>query len=1372
MANIQNNIIPLTAKQNPGFNTHLAALARSDAHHDLKKEFTYKMYSDNNNIKTAFDSGIPMPANTVYHEADALAASIIRAVDPGGESESIEITGEETKLKAALAAVPDCTNNASAGFHIFDVGFNNNPIFKYRVVKFVIMCSNNKASKPPVQPYSGPNFGQTFVTNTQLGKQPEGVALIVDFSQHHFMQSLVMGEYYDFNIHYLMTPEVVNDPAGKPNIHNPSLFGKNVGGVNLISYIQSGDSKISYTSYNPIDPSPANNFFSNYNFTLSPIEQTFIKGKAENLIAVLDIDYDDKGTKANPKGDAPPLTDNIPDSKGENSVSTVLGYLKDVIKKINKWGRGTFDRADAFSFNSKCQQKRGGDWFQVLSCLDVKNRNFTQILPNLATGDDADKPIPKCPVYLVTHDQIAVSYALLNGVNVIYIDYFGTIYVFKNTADTTIDTSGKPMEQILFDGLKTQWNAQNPKTRTFKIVELLTTGEQYTLARTKYLEGIKTAFKDTTCAEIKNVLQSLETNDNIGTIQKEMTSGMSKLFTEAVKLMFAQINLIDINDAVVFVKANRNILNNPNYDAINDASKNSKINNLSKYINNIQSIQNRFGKISAIEVVAETHELFKNWVDATVVKLDIYKTANNILSGAVGTEQKTFVLSRLVNFFTGSDIAERKTDSHIFLPFIQSLDIDSRKEITEVLKAAVAVTTNYDALINNGTQRSFRGGKISPNQLYLNKLGNLIQEALIFVITDEAKYDTEIIDIVGESPTKIDSFVSTDALLLQTDWDELAIFLGDTGKSSNYATETEDQYQGQDLTLKPDIQSGGTFMSYYGAQKNRTKITPAFCNVSVKQITWPLITSLLIIKPTWYDYFAKKVESFVRPAKSSYEIKTMHEYLEAQTDLIRRGRHELENISDEAVIQEEKSEQQTKNLAILGTGAVILGAPLLLDIASSYAGYPINVSDDAYTAINTIAVLAATVANEYNIIPYSPFGQVEATNVDEEARDDTEEINMEDHDEEVEADNLYAPAPVTSSRMTLRSDSARNPFNIPRMKLGGAIDDDSSPVPNENLMVDNNLGFHPLVPIYGVLTAYYNTLGNKSTDDPFFYTYFTYINVLEKMKKVIEEKYLDDVNNPSKSIAAYLIGFGINIMLFTSNTSMLQTKQILDVIGMSQQDYFEFSLKNDSFAGLFSGAIHQDIDEEVIGMSLVNNELFRNFINNEVNIKEILQQGTPVENLPNYEVLKDRIFKIMSEIVVKVNADRGTPITEQGIVTPTAEQGVASGIPGISSAERASRAAIQQQKFEENKNLGITTPTSQFKPFDTENIRTGKDLFTYSTGSDENIVKSTTSSSSRSGGKKSRRNKQKKKKVTRKQRKSYKNTTKKVHKKHKKTRKH
>ena len=137
----------------------------------------------------------------------------------------------------------------------------------------------------------------------------------------------------------------------------------------------------------------------------------------------------------------------------------------------------------------------------------------------------------------------------------------------------------------------------------------------------------------------------------------------------------------------------------------------------------------------------------------------------------------------------------------------------------------------------------------------------------------------------------------------------------------------------------------------------------------------------------------------------------------------------------------------------------------------------------------------------------------------------------------------------------------------------------------------------------------------------------------------------------------------------------------------------------------------------------------------------------------------------MGEIVIKVNADRGTPIEGQVDITEIPGQVVAAGIPGISSAERATRAGLQQQKFEENKKLGITaSPPQKLTPFAAENIHTGKDLFMRSTGSDESTgILNTPSSSTQSerGGKKSRRNKQKKKKRTRKQRKTYKNKTRK-----------
>ena len=228
-----------------------------------------------------------------------------------------------------------------------------------------------------------------------------------------------------------------------------------------------------------------------------------------------------------------------------------------------------------------------------------------------------------------------------------------------------------------------------------------------------------------------------------------------------------------------------------------------------------------------------------------------------------------------------------------------------------------------------------------------------------------------------------------------------------------------------------------------------------------------------------------------------------------------------------------------------------------------------------------------------------------------------------------------------------------------------------------------------------------------------------------------------------------MIGFGLYFMIFASHTSLLQNNEILSVIQMTQKEYSDFSLKNDGLVSLFSGAIHQTPQDELIGMVLVNNELFNNFINNEVNIKQILQQGTSVINLPTYDVLQERMFKLMGEIVVKVNADRGTPITS----SPTA-----SGIPGISSEERASRAALGQQRYEENVAKGLINPQKKTGIVDSKGIFTN---------SNEGILATSSSQGTRTLGGKMR-----KRKVTRRHRKAYKNKTIKRSKKNKRTIKH
>lgn len=1205
--NENNCIITPSIKKLPEYKNLIAFLTRSDAHHDLGELFKDSTYKTDIKVRNAFDSALPVPASTSFHEGVALASSIISATSVDGTN--IPVNGLEDSLKASLDAVPDCTSGDNIGaYSLFNVGTNGKTFFKYKVVKFVIACSTNTAAD--VANACKTDFGKKFVEYTKLGEDSNEVAIVVDFSQHHFIEKLASGAKSEFIIDYLMMPEVVNDPAGKPNVNNKTLFGLPDNGVRLRSFVQTDNDITSYTKFDENDPSTANNFFSKYDFTLSPIKQIFTKQKAEKLITTLNIKYDN--------GSAKPLTDTIEDSKGENSITTVLGYLKKILAKIRD--SATANASINFNFNSKCQQKRGGDWFQGLSCLDARDRDFTQILPERGQSRKLNST---CPIYLVTHDRIAAAYALLNGVNVIYIDYYGRIFIFKNNGDKTLKGSGRSVEHILFDGIKAKWPEDS---RDYNM--LMTTATKYIEDRSRYLNEIEIQF-NATCGRLNTTINDINLTGAKAQAdyQRIVSESLKELFTSAVELMFIKINLIDITNDVKYVEANVSLLR-PDSSYVDSSDFKDVINKFSKSINNIKGVQDRFGAIPKDSTIT-FYDAFKTWSSVNVKKLDVYRAANAVLDTGSATTSTT-VLSRIASFFSrGTDatvVDERATDSHIFLPFIQNLEPSDKDKVIILLKSLTTKTDGYYKTILNSPSRPSRSGGISPNMIYYNRVANLIYESFLFLHNAAPLAETGVVDPIYSTTEKLILVsTSTDNILLATDKAELDIFKAD-GKHSNFTEDVEVPRRG-----------GSSYVDTFAATDfGRANAASVICDVSVKQVIWPLLTSVLLENGD-----AASISKFVT--------------------------HIQQYVPD-----------------VMPTS----GESTLIERPQEY--------NEAVNALK----------------PPSRGGS-ESSDI------------------------------VTSDSTITVGDLANSLYEKYR--------DNSSSVSNTNLMLDFTLGFHPLVPIYAILTSYYNTLGNKYQGDPFFYTYFTYINVLEKMKATIEANYLNDVKNPYKTASAYLIGFGLNTMLIRSNTSLTQTNEILGVINMPQSDYYTFSLKNDSFAGLITGAIHQTVDEETQCVAFINNTLFRNFINNEVNIKQILELGTPADNLPGYEVLKDRIFNLMSEIVLKVNADRGTPIVQPDI---------AAGLQGISPIERAKKAQEGQQRYLAKQSISpIQKPEPTLKPFDPSRIVDASKLFENTTGSPENMVKSSTSSSSRSkGGKKSYRQKHHKKK-TRKHRMSYKNKT-------------
>jgi hypothetical protein len=196
-------------------------------------------------------------------------------------------------------------------------------------------------------------------------------------------------------------------------------------------------------------------------------------------------------------------------------------------------------------------------------------------------------------------------------------------------------------------------------------------------------------------------------------------------------------------------------------------------------------------------------------------------------------------------------------------------------------------------------------------------------------------------------------------------------------------------------------------------------------------------------------------------------------------------------------------------------------------------------------------------------------------------------------------------------------------------------------------------------------------------------------------------------------------------LLFTSHTSVAQNNKLLEVIDISQNDFYTFSLKNDGFASLISGAIHSNKEEDIAGLLLLGSALFKNFINNEVNIKEILKQDSTFENLPKYDVLREKVYTLLGRIVSKVNKDRRRHDIRNDARDDT-RTNAATNNTSISSEERAIRAEKGQQKYEENVAKGIN-PIK-----DKPRIVYGKDIFKYSNGPSQNMVSSSSSSSSKS----------------------------------------
>jgi hypothetical protein len=133
---------------------------------------------------------------------------------------------------------------------------------------------------------------------------------------------------------------------------------------------------------------------------------------------------------------------NVPNiTKNQNAIGPLALSLNKIITDKRK----NYNDDAIWNMNRRFQQKRSGDWLQVLLCKNVRDRDMG-IFTDFKT-----KPVDKLPeqiskVYFVTHDRVALAFALYSGVDCIF-THGVTLYKFslddpltnKNTAEENLE---------------------------------------------------------------------------------------------------------------------------------------------------------------------------------------------------------------------------------------------------------------------------------------------------------------------------------------------------------------------------------------------------------------------------------------------------------------------------------------------------------------------------------------------------------------------------------------------------------------------------------------------------------------------------------------------------------------------------------------------------------------------------------------------------------------------------------------------------------------------------------------------------------------------------------------------------------------------
>ena len=244
-----------------------------------------------------------------------------------------------------------------------------------------------------------------------MGLDPnQTIAIIVDAASIGLIEILSTGRFTGVRPtwYYIFGPEVENDPATKKHPSSPEFKNPNKNeGVIFIPCVSLNPSSFVYSySYIQDDPSNLylNKFFTNFIFELSELKDVK-KGKTIEYTTDLTI------KAISDTGEVKFIDESI-DSKSKNDINFLTKLITELKTAFSSGEEKKFQYAISFL------KKMAGDWLQVLLAVAVESRTRGFTPYAAAVRENVTAKIDR--VFFVTHDQIALTFALLMGVECLF----------------------------------------------------------------------------------------------------------------------------------------------------------------------------------------------------------------------------------------------------------------------------------------------------------------------------------------------------------------------------------------------------------------------------------------------------------------------------------------------------------------------------------------------------------------------------------------------------------------------------------------------------------------------------------------------------------------------------------------------------------------------------------------------------------------------------------------------------------------------------------------------------------------------------------------------------------------------------------------